>query len=383
MKKNTSSVAALILGLCLYSPAMAGDSGPGAKMAKKLLEPPDGFVLHGAGQCPDSFGEYFKTLKKTPPLIYMTYVGLKENIPSYFAALEAELERYPAYLIPQIGLGMTTGQADYTQEVADGKYDDKIREFLDGLKKLKRPAFVRVGYEFNGDWNHYKPESYKKAFRYIVKASRRAGIADTAYVWCYAPDGTFKNYMDYYPGDNYVDWWSLDYFNDSDAGAQDVLSFTRDAKKHGFPVMIGESTPRGTGVLEGETSWKKWFENYFRFIRENPHVKAFCYINWDWTNLPGIPEWAWWGDARIQANEVVKKKYLLEMSDRRYIHGMGIHETRSLLGLKHEQTESRIQDSEIRIGDKSVILNTNAWILDFNSRLQAELFSRPLNPGRP
>lgn len=78
-------------------------------------------------------------------------------------------------------------------------------------KALGRPAFVRIGYEFNGRWNGYVPETYIPAWRRVVAAMRAHRLDDVAAVWCYASDiRNLPDLMDWYPGDEWVDWWSID-----------------------------------------------------------------------------------------------------------------------------------------------------------------------------
>lgn len=81
--------------------------------------------------------------------------------------------------------------------------------------------------------------------------------------------------------------------------------------------MIGETTPRYVGVKSGSLSWEKWFAPFFTHMYQNPQVKAFCYINWDWaycSDQLGF-EWHDWKDARIQENDYVKKAYQIEMKN--------------------------------------------------------------------
>jgi hypothetical protein len=99
------------------------------------------------------------------------------------------------------------------------------------------------------------------------------------------------------------------------------------AKTKNKPVLIGESTPRYVGVLSGQTSWDTWFYPYFKFIADNPGIKMFCYINWNWANYPS---WATWGDAQIQDNQLVAANYDEEMNSSLYFHGASELVTRSI-----------------------------------------------------
>jgi hypothetical protein len=300
---------------------------------ERRLEPRGDVVLHGAGQSPEAFKEYFEVLGEHKPLLYMSYVTLKEEMPVYFQWLKVQLDEYLPYeLIPQIGLHLAGDALDeqavphYEQEVADGQLDKQIRAFCEGLRLLQRPAYIRIGFEFNGPWNGYEPEAYKAAWRRIVSAFRSAGLDEVAAVWCYCPlpssrehaQGRDRDYLAYYPGDDYVDWWSIDLFSAEDFGLDNTQAFMHDALQHGYPVMIGESTPRWVGGVQGgEETWRTWFDPYFTFIRTWPTVKAFCYISWNWEQYP---IWADWGDARIGENEVILQHYRQEMANALYRH---------------------------------------------------------------
>jgi hypothetical protein len=291
----------------------------------RRLEPAGDVVLHGVGQSPEAFRQFFRTIGDNKPALYMTYVSLDGDIPGYFKALRRELDEYrPFSIAPQIGLHMT-GVADdnhhpeqhYERQVAEGQYDDQIQAFSEGLRWLNRPAFVRIGFEFNGPWFGYEPESYKVAWVRIVSALRRHEHDDVAAVWCYYPL-PHDDYMTYYPGDEYVDWWAIDLFDAAEFTAGATLAFMEHAERKRYPIMIGESTPRSAGgVTSGEAAWHEWFTPYFEFIRKQPTVKAFCYINWDWTKYP---VWHDWGDARIETNEVVMDHYRQELLDSLYRH---------------------------------------------------------------
>lgn len=288
----------------------------------KKLEPRGDLILHGAGQSEKEFINYYNVIGENKPLIYMTYCGLKKkSIPEYFNKLKRILEGYEELLIPQIGLSMTSDgkpENHYEHLVAQGEYDQQIEKFAAGLKYMERPCFVRIGYEFNGHWNGYEPETYKQAWQRIVDKFREKDLNEVATVWCFEPEGDNKDYMSFYPGDTYVDWWSIDTFAPEHFYMDITVDFMKDAEKHGFPVMIGESTPRGIGVRRGEENWQEWFVNYFRFIEVNPGIKCFCYINRNWFEFPRWPDW---GDARLEANEYIKNKFREKIASSYYLHG--------------------------------------------------------------
>jgi hypothetical protein len=292
-----------------------------------LLEPKQG-VLHGAGQDSIGFMEYMEAVEtKNQPVIYMTYVGLlnKERLTNYGERLTIMLQHLPQDVIPQIGLSFVAGKDDGTGQdkaVAEGLYDENIQLLIEAFKKFNRPAFIRIGYEFEGHWNGYTPEYYKQTYIKIANAIKEAQL-NVATVWC-AAGGQLEHsqLMEYYPGDEWVDWWGIDIFSPHEMTIPTLFEFLADADKHKKPVMIGESTPRYVGVTDGEKSWELWFQPYFNLIYQNPQIKAFCYINWDWeywSNKIGF-QWHDWKDARIQLNEVVKEKYKEELKNKFFIH---------------------------------------------------------------
>ncbi len=76
----------------------------------RRLEPTGNIILHGAGQSPEAFQNYWAAVAGHKPLLYMSYVSFKDDLPQYFQRLQSELATYAPYiLLPQIGLFMNGG----------------------------------------------------------------------------------------------------------------------------------------------------------------------------------------------------------------------------------------------------------------------------------
>ncbi|MES2393047.1 MAG: hypothetical protein V4555_15480 [Acidobacteriota bacterium] len=334
--------------------AQGVDAGSLAKAAAvprafygKRLEPRASVVLQGAGQSDGvSFAAYSDAVKPARPLLSMNYVDLHDDLPGFFAREKAELAKYPELIVPQIGLAMNEGDAkrNYAQEVADGVDDAQLKALCAGLKSLDRPVFLRVGYEFNGPWNGYEPRAYVAAFRHVVEAVRGCGLENVAMVWDWAADqeldaergGAAASGADarrdrFYPGDAWVDWWGINLFSKESLTAASTQAFLADAEKHGFPVMIGESTPLHFNVADGQRAVDGWFAPYFGLMRRSKGIKAFCYIDWDWS---AFPQWKDWGDARIEKNAVVLGYYRGQVGAPLFAGAMGKAETLKLLRVK-------------------------------------------------
>lgn len=109
------------------------------------------------------------------PALCSEYIHMNcESIENALEMIGTEVKKFPFYLIPQIGLSMTAAGeikgANFEDRVAAGEYDTQIASLCRGIKDMDRPVFLRIGYEFNGRWNGYKPDPYKKAFVRIDSA---------------------------------------------------------------------------------------------------------------------------------------------------------------------------------------------------------------------
>jgi mannan endo-1,4-beta-mannosidase len=106
--------------------------------------------------------------------------------------------------------------------IASGAYDRYIRFWARGLKRLKRPVYIRFAHEFNGDWypwggpvNDNSVSSFKRMWRHVVTVMRQAGARNVRWVWSPLVEGPKgkPNFSRYYPGHRYVDVLGLSGFN--------------------------------------------------------------------------------------------------------------------------------------------------------------------------
>jgi hypothetical protein len=354
-------------------------------------------IYNGAGSDSDGFKNYFNLMaENAKPSVYMYYIQLKDvtnNIE--IDILEKELNyyknKYNICLIPQIGLSMTYGLAPgegsscYDEDVASGLYDDKIDFLCRRLATLGCPFFLRIGVEFNGlSWYGYRPKPYVKAFKKITDALRKynldaATIWNAAYNWSQSKglylDNEKYTYMEYYPGDDYVDWWGLSMFQPEVFKHPETDGFLANAKKHKKPVMICESTPNFIGINDGQKVWDAWFKRYFDFIKRESIIKGFCYIDWDWGqksrdyNLPYLD----WRDCRIEANIIVTNLYKEEMKNPLYFHWQDEKTFRKALGVQDNIPPSKAKNVLASFNNNAVDLQWQKAD-DNNKVLRYEIF---------
>ncbi len=253
-----------------------------------------------------------------------------------------------------------TGMTEISENMA---YDEEIVQLARFCKELvDGPVYMRIAYEFDGNWNG----GYSNRIKYIetyqhIASILKANSSNIVTVWhCStssiddAIESTHEDITSWYPGDEYVDMMGMSYFlgpDDIKAGvasqlelANEVLEFARARKK---PVMICEAAPQGydigellnknissvwDGVAGGNAVqkyareiWEEWFEPYFSFIHSNNDVIRIAnYIDTDWDlqakwQAP-YPE-GYWGDSRVQANDSIFSMWKNELNQDFWLHG--------------------------------------------------------------
>lgn len=246
--------------------------------------------------------------------------------------------------------------------INSGKHDSTIDRLAKWIHESKRPVFLRIGYEFDGYWNHYDPEEYRSAYRRIVTRIRESGTDNFASVWQSstspvddAVERKQENIADWYPGDDVVDWCGLSWFLASRKQhelSDELLQF---ARQHHKPVMICESacqaydlgagTKRNFNTMidgapgENRTSkspdeiWGEWFRPYFEYIDKNDDViRAVAWINCNWDKQPmwGPPyNEGYWGDTRLQASPQILKRWRRQVSSDTWLHRLTLPESKN------------------------------------------------------
>jgi hypothetical protein len=311
--------------LAALSLAVSGADAASAGSRAKF-QPPDGRILLILGQDVDTIHRYVEGTGLTPGGV-MSYTSIQRldglDAPADHGAGPVHaselLERYP-YAVLQLGLYMV----DALDGVAAGEYDVQLERLAHWLKRIRRPVYLRVGYEFDAPPNHYEPEAYQRAYRRVVDVLRRQGVENAAYVWHSYAAKPARPVDAWYPGDEYVDWVGISYFGQAPEHQAAVMTF---AQAHGKPVMIAEATPAGVGTAYDWLSWQGWFAEFFRFIKDH-RIPVVSYINTDWDSQR-MWKGQGWEDARVEANSSVKAAWLDEVTRPAYIHGSP--DSRSLL----------------------------------------------------
>lgn len=307
-------------------PAPPTALGPAVPVPLTHVELRDGAfsgILHCAGPLSDTteYAGYLAGFPDTPPAMHVLYYSLKDTRSTPAERLQRlaeNLNRWPG--IPFLGISYTVttpaGVQGFDAEVAAGEFDTELTAIAQILAADPRPIMVRPGFEFNGSWNGYSPLSYRDSFRHIRDLFLATGAQQTTWIWNYHPGGTVAPYPEFYPGDEYVDWWGVNLFGNVWSGKKwaNVTAFVADARSRGKPVIIPESVPIQTFDMQNLATWQGWFAPYFSLI--NADMKGFCYSNRNYTK---IPAWQDWGDLRIEES-VLASMWAMELSNPQYVH---------------------------------------------------------------
>lgn len=220
---------------------------------------------------------------------------------------------------------------------AAGKLDARIATLADWIRACRRPVLLRIGYEFDGSWNHYDPEAYQQAYRRIVDRLRAGRVDNCATVWQAATSPVNRTQADiaqWYPGDAYVDWVGCSWFLSTPRQVELTDALVGFARAHAKPVMVCESAPQGYDTtrstrrnigfegkagegrqeLAPEAIWAAWYVPFFDYLDRNQDaIRILAYINVDWD-----AQWLWgppyrqgyWGDSRIETSPGLKARWL-------------------------------------------------------------------------
>lgn len=290
----------------------------------------DGSVLFFAGQSREEFADYLASVceqgaacpRPVGAAFYTSLHGNGFDRPHANAPGDNHqdfwyLQSVYKPLMVQVALWMG---ADELAKVNRGEFDAQIDQLVGRLEKSGQRIFLRIGYEFDGPHNRYQPSEFVAAYRKIAKQARRAkNIELVWHSFAMLPTYQERDVMEWYPGDRFVDWLAISFFQVSEDGyhagpnRQRIIEIAREKQK---PVMIAEASAIRYTVTQkatqGKQYWDYWYKPFFELIESTPEIKAVSMINvnWDSQAQHRVLEW---GDARIASDPYVLKQWRATM----------------------------------------------------------------------
>ena len=221
-----------------------------------------------------------------------------------------------------------------------GRFDSYIDAWAAQAKEFGLPLLVAWGIEMNGNWFpwsgifhgggrviekteppvHEGPDTYRKAFRYIVERVRAKGAGNIEWVFhvnnTSDPYEPWNSMSEYYPGSAYVDWLALSAYGQQ-FPFQEWISF--DFALPGFyrelcavdtakPIMLAEW---GVANFPQKGKMSDWLAEAFRRLPTDfPRLKAAVYWHERWQNGDGSIS-----NLRVNATDQALSEYREGVAD--------------------------------------------------------------------
>jgi mannan endo-1,4-beta-mannosidase len=186
--------------------------------------------------------------------------------------------------------------------IIDGKYDNYIRSWAEGVKSLGFPIAIRFAHEMNGYWypwaifaNGNKTYQYVQAWRHVHDIFTQVGARNVIWVW--SPNiiwNSFSNLAKLYPGNSYVNWIGLSgYYGTPGMGNYQTFdsifgrTITELRTFTNKPLVITE-----TGATDVSGLMARWITAMFRELPAQTDVigviwyEDFNVIDWKVTDDP-------------------------------------------------------------------------------------------------
>ncbi|PAB58619.1 glycoside hydrolase family 26 protein [Anaeromicrobium sediminis] len=192
-----------------------------------------------------------------------------------------------------------TDNSSVMYDILKGKYDIFLNSYAKDIKSFKHPIMFRLNNEMNGDWCSYSsyyyskdPDIFKEVWKYVYRIFQSNGVDNVLWVWnphdISFPGFKWNHYLNYYPGDEYVDIVGLTGYNTGTyyrgekwRGFNEIyIPIYNDYMKHfKKPFMITEFGSNSVGGNKEE-----WINEMFSSIKEFKNIKIAIWwngIDWD------------------------------------------------------------------------------------------------------
>jgi hypothetical protein len=143
-------------------------------------------------------------------------------------------------------------------EIGGGAHDAMLHTRARSAKNLGK-LFLDFGAEMNGNWSPWGGEKngsssakYIAAYRHIHDVFVAEGATNVVWLWCPnvtdVPDANWNHAMNYYPGDDYVDWTCVDGYNWGTSQSDSTWQTFHDVFETIYPNLAAKGKP----ILVGE-----------------------------------------------------------------------------------------------------------------------------------
>jgi len=174
-------------------------------------------------------------------------------------------------------------------DIINGKYDTLLKKRADDAKALGKQFFVDFAAEMNGDegWGGHNPANYIAAWRHIHNIFVARGATNVVWAWCpnNEDDSSSAPAMNYYPGDQYVDWTGIDGYNWGTSDPDFDWQTFRDVFADMYPELAAKGKPIIIAEMASDEvggSKATWINNIIPTLKNNyPLIKAIVWFDVD------------------------------------------------------------------------------------------------------
>jgi hypothetical protein len=180
-------------------------------------------------------------------------------------------------------------------DIIGGTYDARLHELAAEARDLDKPFFFDFAAEMNGDWspwsgadNGMSADKYIAAYRHLHDIFAGDGATNMVWAWCpnvtSEPSSSWNDTLNYYPGDDYVDWTCVDGYNWGTTNGSGWQSF-HDVFENVYaklatqnkPILIGEMASTEEG---GDKA--AWIDAMVPALKKDfPLIKALVWFDID------------------------------------------------------------------------------------------------------
>ncbi|HEY8910973.1 MAG TPA: glycosyl hydrolase [Desulfosporosinus sp.] len=168
--------------------------------------------------------EYYNQLSNRPAQVIHTFVSISQDITQWKGSIDYVKNQGATNLLT-LEMKKSDGRDYSTVDINNGLLDASFMKLANQLKSWQNGSeiWVRPLHEVNGNWYGWcigdslvnTNESYKQAFQRMVKIFRANGASNVKFIYNVNNENVGKGatFMGPYPGDEYVDYVSMDGYN--------------------------------------------------------------------------------------------------------------------------------------------------------------------------
>ena len=171
--------------------------------------------------------------------------------------------------------------------ITAGQYDTYIKQWASEAANVKKTVFVRLGHEMNDPYRYpwgpqnNKPEDFVAMWKHVHRIFDEAGAQNVVWVW--SPHPAYRQFMEYYPGDDLVDWVGVGTLNYGTVATwsqwwsfKEIFgNYYNELAAFNKPIVISE-----LGCLSVGGDRVSWFADAFQLLeKEYSMVRGLIFFN--------------------------------------------------------------------------------------------------------